>query len=404
METGCGQVSCGKCSEWLMAIDKERRDEVLQAIEGSDLQALACFSASEVLLLTGYWPVMGWSFAIVTRDGQACAIVPEDELELAQSTSDVEFIPYRPARLDRLTEPAGSLKDSIRRLYLRLQFSSGRIGVSLGQGAEAASYPSGNLFRTSIIDLLQQENSGIAVVAGDAIFDSLKSIKTSTEIDLIRHACRLAAAGFDEATRSIAEGRREDEIAADVGAAFARVANRDFERSRGYFFCMSGPNSYKASAAYARTRSRVVQDGDLVMIHANTVGDGYWTDISRTYIVGKTSAEHQRMRNAILEARGAAMDAISPGVPASRVDAAARDVLAGYGFGSAFKHATGHGVGFAAADPNALPRIHPHSPDVLKPGMAFNIEPAIYLEGIGGMRHCDVVACTTAGREVLTDF
>jgi Xaa-Pro dipeptidase len=79
-------------------------------------------------------------------------------------------------------------------------------------------------------------------------------------------------------------------------------------------------------------------------------------------------------------------------------------VLKSHGFGDAFKHATGHGVGFAAADANALPRIHPKSPDILKTGMTFNIEPAIYIEEIGGMRHCDVVACTDSGAELLTDF
>ena len=107
---------------------------------------------------------------------------------------------------------------------------------------------------------------------------------------------------------------------------------------------------------------------------------------------------------AIDEARSAALEAIRPGTQASAVDAAARRVLTEHGFGKEFKHAVGHGVGFAAADPGALPRLHPKSPDELQAGMTFNIEPAIYIEGKGGMRHCDVVACTEDGAEVLTDF
>ena len=79
-------------------------------------------------------------------------------------------------------------------------------------------------------------------------------------------------------------------------------------------------------------------------------------------------------------------------------------MLSKYGFGEEFKHSTGHGVGFAAANPNAIPRIHPHSPDILEAGMTFNIEPAIYIDGLEGMRHCDVVVCTPSGAEVLTDF
>jgi Xaa-Pro dipeptidase len=74
------------------------------------------------------------------------------------------------------------------------------------------------------------------------------------------------------------------------------------------------------------------------------------------------------------------------------------------GFSGTFKHALGHGVGFAAIDHDAHPRIHPKSTEVLEPGMVFNIEPAIYLDGITGMRHCDVVALTDSGPQVLTPF
>jgi Xaa-Pro aminopeptidase len=167
---------------------------------------------------------------------------------------------------------------------------------------------------------------------------------------------------------------------------------------------MSGPNSYKASGAYARTRSRILSNGDLVMIHANAVGDAYWADITRTWVVGSSTDQQQRMYDSIGEARQAAFKASGPGVPAKGVDAAARSVLASHGFGAAFKHATGHGVGFTAADGHALPRIHPESTDTLEAGMTFNIEPAISLEDGGGMRHCDVVACTHNGIELLTDF
>jgi Xaa-Pro aminopeptidase/Xaa-Pro dipeptidase len=85
------------------------------------------------------------------------------------------------------------------------------------------------------------------------------------------------------------------------------------------------------------------------------------------------------MRSAILEARKEALLAIRPGVAAREVDRAARDVMSAHGFGDAFKHSTGHGVGFATANANALPRIHPQSPDVLEGGMTFNVEPAAYL-------------------------
>ncbi|HVC48374.1 MAG TPA: M24 family metallopeptidase [Terracidiphilus sp.] len=166
---------------------------------------------------------------------------------------------------------------------------------------------------------------------------------------------------------------------------------------------MSGPNS-AAAAAYARTRQRIVEASDLVMIHANTCCDGYWTDITRTWTAGKATEKQIHMREAIMEARLAALDAIHPGRHAKEVDQAARSILDKHGYGKEFKHALGHGVGFAAANAKGRPRIHPASPDVLEAGMTFNVEPAIYFDGYGGMRHCDVVAVTATGVQVLTEF
>lgn len=81
-----------------------------------------------------------------------------------------------------------------------------------------------------------------------------------------------------------------------------------------------------------------------------------------------------------------------------------RGTMRARGFGDPFRHSTGHGVGFAAIDHNALPRIHPASRDQLETGMVFNLEPAAYVEGFGGVRHCDVVALTNSGPQVLTAF
>ena len=387
-----------------MAKDPQRRELILHALQESRLEALVSFSPTEVLLLTGYWPVMGASLAICTRDGGHYAVVPEDELDLAISTSDAEFFPYTPASLDHLEALTEVLVDPVKKLVSRLSIKSGDIGVDLSSAVHGSSYPSVNHFRLSILPFLDRSAPKLTTVSADSVFERLKAVKTDIELDILHRVCQRTAAGFCEAKRAIVAGRREEEVAADVEGAFTRGASDGFERSRGYFFCMSGPNSYKASGAYARTRSRVLRDGDLVMIHANTVGDGYWADITRTWVIGTPNDQQQRMYDAIGEARQAALDAIVPGASAKVVDGAARSVLTNHGFGAAFKHATGHGVGFTGADSHALPRVHPESSDILDTGMTFNIEPAIYLDGVGGMRHCDVVACTEEGVEVLTDF
>ena len=386
-------------------VDSERKKRVIEVLKELGLDALICGSASDVLLLTGYWPVMGASVALFTREGKVQVVLPEDEVELAERSSDASLMPYKPSDLTSLTTPIEAIAGPLHCGISRLGLSRAAIGIPVEPDMAPASYVSSNLFRPALPELLRQVLPDAKFLACDNALQSLKSRKTQKEVERIRKAIAVAAAGFDDAVLSIQAGEREAEVAARVHAAFQASPKAEFaQRSYGFFFCMSGPNSARASAAYARTRQRVIEPGDLVMIHANTCADGYWTDITRTYTAGSPTDRQNAMRSAITEARESALHAIRPGVAAREVDAAARKVMKAHGFGEAFRHSTGHGVGFAAADANALPRIHPQSPDILEEGMTFNIEPAAYFEGYGGMRHCDVVAVTANGVNVLTEF
>ncbi len=146
------------------------------------------------------------------------------------------------------------------------------------------------------------------------------------------------------------------------------------------------------------------RQGDFVLLHCNSYCGGFWTDITRTFSIGRPDPRKAAITEAVLEAGRKAISAVRPGIKTSAVDEAAREVLNARGYGKAFRHATGHGVGFAAINHNALPRIHPLSDEILEPGMVFNIEPAVYIPGMGGMRQCNMVAVTDDGAELLTGF
>jgi Xaa-Pro aminopeptidase len=384
--------------------DTARHASVVQTIRDAQFDLLVCAAPAQIRLVSGYWPVMGNSVAAIDREGAVYVLVPEDEVDLAKAMSSAELIAYKPHTLERLTDALEMVHAPAQELAKRIGALPVNIGIPLGNEVEPAPYVAHNRLQSLLIPLLKRVFPGATLKDADDALTGLGSIKTADEIAQMRHGCELAAKGFAGAPAAMVAGRREDEVAAEIEAAYMRVANEGFERGFGRFFCMSGPNSTKAAGAYARTRSRRLEEGDLVMIHANTTGDGLWTDLTRTFTVGKSDAEQTRMRSAIDEARSAALKEVRPGAAASSVDHAARRTLERHGYGAAFKHPTGHGVGFAAANANARPRIHPQSPDVLAVGMTFNIEPAIYLEGIGGMRHCDVVACTGDGADVLSRF
>jgi Xaa-Pro aminopeptidase len=229
----------------------------------------------------------------------------------------------------------------------------------------------------------------------------LKSTLTAREVALVRTACGIARTAFETAVVRIGSGMSEHEAADLLRRGFHHPQRN---RAGGFAYCMSGPNSARAYAAYQQSSGRAIVPGDQVLLHGNSFCEGFWTDITRTISVGPAPPEIRARLDAILEARRCAIEAVRPGLAASVVDRAAREVMKDAGFADEFVHPTGHGVGFAAINHDALPRIHPRSDDVLEVGMTFNIEPAVYVPAAYGMRHCDMVVVTESGGELLTPF
>jgi Xaa-Pro aminopeptidase len=219
-------------------------------------------------------------------------------------------------------------------------------------------------------------------------------------------SCKIAGAAFEQTAAAIIAGITEIEVANALRLSLSESGLQvtGVQRADGFEWCMSGANSALASGAYARSRARRIVKSDLALIHCNSYADGYWTDITRTFCAGEPDERQVKIFDAVAEARQAALDVITPGVRACAVDEAARDIMRQRGFGDAFKHSTGHGVGFHAISAGALPRLHPASTDTLEPGMVFNVEPAAYFPGYGGVRHCDMVAMNQSGYELLTPF
>lgn len=387
-----------------MIADRERLERITAGVSAANLDALICSLPSNVLLLTGYWPVVGTSIAVATRDGTVGLLAPEDEQHLAQHGWSDRFDFFKPSTLDQLKPLQDAVAPPLRTLLQQLP-PLRRIGCDAGLANEPVSYAAMNLYGAELPRIIRRIIPGAKIVGVRQLLAGLKSALTRRELDRVRLACRIAGEAFKIAASAIRPGMEEVEIAAQFGAPLSTIGAGipGVHRAGGFAMCMSGPNSAEA-AAYARSRVRQIQRGDFVLVHCNSYVDGFWTDITRTYVVGEPGARQRKIQAAISDARAAALNAICPGARASDVDRAARRVLAEHGFTSEFKHSTGHGVGYAGIDANALPRVHPKSPDVMATGMVFNVEPAVYIDGWGGARHCDTVALTEKGVEVLSDF
>jgi Xaa-Pro aminopeptidase len=367
----------------------------------ASLDAILATLPEDVLLLTGYFPVVGTAVAVATREGAVFLLAPNDELDLAQASGADQVTGFEPGSLDSLTTAAAGIREPLRQVIREAGIASAAVGWRRGEALEPASYVSVHLYGDAIAGLFGDE-----LRDATELFARTKSILTPTELERVRKACRIAGAAFESGRDWLVKGLRETEAAVYFrnplfvhGTGFEGV-----QRADGAAFCMSGPNSSKAYGAYARSRSRSIASGDLVLTHCNSHADGYWTDITRTYCMGNPEDRQRRMYEAVFEARKAAILAIRPGIAAREVDRAAREVMRSHGFEKEFKHATGHGLGFCAIDHNGQPRLHPRSEDIIRAGMVFNVEPAAYVEGFGGIRHCDMIAVTASGAELLTDF
>ena len=196
----------------------------------------------------------------------------------------------------------------------------------------------------------------------------------------------------------IRTGRTEQEVAAAIDAA---LRGAGFERPAFETIVASGPNS---ALPHARPTARTLRDGDGVVLDFGGVYDGYCVDLTRTVQLGRRSDDLARIFTAVQRAQAAALAAVHPGVNASDIDAAAREVLREAGLGDAFGHGTGHGLGLEVHEEPRIARVTPGQPDTpIVAGMVFTIEPGAYVAGVGGVRIEDDVLVVANGCDLLTD-
>jgi len=228
-------------------------------------------------------------------------------------------------------------------------------------------------------------------LAGEVLVE-LRMRKSAAEVAALRAAGEAIDAVHARMGEWLRPWRTEAEVAADIATAIRRHhATADF------VIVASGPNG--ASPHHA-VSDRVIQPGEPVVVDiGGTTGAGYCSDCTRTYVAGgEPPAEFLAAYEALRAAQQAAVAAVRPGVSAESVDAAARGPLTGAGHGRHFLHRTGHGIGL---DGHEAPYIVAGNTLALEPGMAFSVEPGVYLEGRYGARIEDIVVCTADGVDRL---
>jgi len=228
------------------------------------------------------------------------------------------------------------------------------------------------------------------------MFDGLRLRKDKAEVDAMRKAVKIAQDSLEAVIPQIKIGATERELASEL---VVQLLKHGSESEIPFAPIVSaGPNS---ANPHASPTDRKLQAGDLLVVDWGATYDGYISDLTRTFAVGDVDEECQKIHKIVQEANAAGCAAAKPGVPCANVDKAAREVIERSGYGKYFTHRTGHGIGMEGHE---APYMRGDNMQLLETGMAFTVEPGIYLSNRNGVRIEDNLVITENGVECLSDM
>jgi Xaa-Pro aminopeptidase len=234
---------------------------------------------------------------------------------------------------------------------------------------------------------------GLALLPACGLIEKERQIKNKEELSRIKKATRITIEALRFIKDFIKPGLRETEIAGEL--------ERFIRYNGGYssafdIIVASGANS---SFPHHLTSQKKISRGEPVLIDIGVDYEGYKSDLTRVFFSDKINSTFRKVYSIVQKAQDRAIKAIKPGVFINKIDAAARQYIAQRGYGGFFSHSLGHGIGLAIHEE---PRISQKDQGILKTGMVFTLEPAIYLPGKFGVRIEDMVLVTRKGCEVIS--
>jgi len=356
-----------------------RFDRLNASLRTSDLDAVILNPGSTLIYLTGlHFHLMERPVVLLFAKDQVPAIVMP-ELELQKVVS----LPYE-LQVFEYPEDPSEWDKAFRKAMQTLGLDGKRIGVEPRQlrllefsyvksGAPEADYPD----------------------ASD-VLSSLRLRKDKTEVEAMRRAVKIAQGALEATIPEVKIGMTEKELASELVMQLLRYGS---ESELPFAPIVSGgPNS---ANPHASPTERKLRAGDLLVVDWGATHAGYISDLTRTFAVGEVDEEYKKIHKIVQDANAAGCAAAKPGVPCADVDKAAREVIEKSGYGKYFTHRTGHGIGMEGHEE---PYMRSDNMQLLEPGMAFTVEPGIYLPGRNGVRIEDNVVITDAGADILSDM
>jgi len=347
-----------------------RLDRLRRAMAANGISLLAVPPGDDLKYLTGFSPLADERPCyLFLSEGAGLFLVPELNANQSERHIRQPFVTYSDAQ-----GPARALEAA------REQFRSART-VAVG-----------DTMRADALLHLQRTWPQASFIPASTVLAPLRMRKAGDEIDALRRAARTADAATEAAYAASRPGASEEQVAQAAGEGFRRAGAAEVT----FTTVGSGPNS---AFPHHHTSARPLHPGEPVLYDLGSRVDGYCSDITRMAFLGTPSPRYMEIHRIVDDAVRAALEVIRPGTPIREVDLAARRVIERGGFGKHFTHRTGHGIGLSGHE---LPSITHTNEMPLEAGMAFSVEPGIYLPGEFGVRLEEIVVVTDRGAEILS--
>ncbi|MDQ6611279.1 MAG: aminopeptidase P family protein [Gemmatimonadota bacterium] len=225
--------------------------------------------------------------------------------------------------------------------------------------------------------------------------ESLRECKDASELACIEAAIGIAERVLRRTLEQLRVGLSETAVAGILEHALRS------EGSEGFPFATIVASGERSALPHARAGNRVVGHGDMVLIDFGAISEGYCSDITRTVVLGRADARQKEIYDVVAQANAKSSGAVRVGLRGMDADAVARDYIHARGYGEAFGHSLGHGIGLEIHE---APRLAKTADGLLATGAVVTVEPGVYLAGWGGVRIEDDVFLASDGPRVLTTF
>lgn len=368
------------------------------------LDALVLRIPENVTYLSGAWCGRGLTYLVFPLEKDPVLIHPGGEVVPSTWVSDLRL--YKWENFEHLGSSLEVGTEMVHRVLSDFGLHSGTIGVEqdwefvLGTPLRYEM----NVVGEKTLTALRKKLSEYNLKDASTLLIKARSIKTEEEVKALKKANRIARIGLQTFSENLRPHLSEIELSTKIEHEIVRegVMNHRAGRVVACAFVTSGPATAEAYKYVVGNTRRRMRHGDLVMLELDVVVDGYSSDTTRTFVVGKPNKKQKPLLEAVLDAETTAITSIEPQVSAAEIARVSIETIARHNLSAYLVHRLGHGIGVGVHEP--IPALHIESKDILLPGMVHSVEPGIYGSKIGGIRIEDDILDTDKGGEYLSNF